>query len=304
MVNQINDEMSKSELLVVTGLSGAGKSLVIQCLEDIGFFCVDNLPPILLPKLVELMEQGNPSLQKVAIAIDLRGKELFKSLIDEIDVIKTRNDVIVDVMFLEAKTEKLISRYKESRRAHPLNQNGQMSLIDSILEEQQLLSNIRSIANYIIDTTELKPKELKERIKRHFADEKMNSFSINVTSFGFKHGIQKDADLVFDVRFLPNPYYVEDLRPMTGEDEAVYNYVMKWKETETFFEKLMDLLIFMIPGYKKEGKSQLVIAIGCTGGQHRSVALAKRIGEELNDIFDYNVYVHHRDAHIESGVKK
>ena len=172
MVNQINDEMSKSELLVVTGLSGAGKSLVIQCLEDIGFFCVDNLPPILLPKLVELMEQGNPSLQKVAIAIDLRGKELFKSLIDEIDVIKTRNDVIVDVMFLEATTEKLISRYKESRRAHPLNQNGQMSLIDSILEEQQLLSNIRSIANYIIDTTELKPKELKERIKRHFADEK------------------------------------------------------------------------------------------------------------------------------------
>ena len=207
-------------------------------------------------------------------------------------------------MFLEATTEKLISRYKESRRAHPLNQNGQMSLIDSILEEQQLLSNIRSIANYIIDTTELKPKELKERIKRHFADEKMNSFSINVTSFGFKHGIQKDADLVFDVRFLPNPYYVEDLRPMTGEDEAVYNYVMKWKETETFFEKLMDLLIFMIPGYKKEGKSQLIIAIGCTGGQHRSVALAKRIGEELNDIFDYNVYVHHRDAHIESGVKK
>ena len=304
MVNQINDEMSKSELLVVTGLSGAGKSLVIQCLEDIGFFCVDNLPPILLPKLVELMEQGNPSLQKVAIAIDLRGKELFKSLIDEIDAIKTRNDVIVDVMFLEATIEKLISRYKESRRAHPLNQNGQMSLIDSILEEQQLLSNIRSIANYIIDTTELKPKELKERIKRCFADEKMNSFSINVTSFGFKHGIQKDADLVFDVRFLPNPYYVEDLRPMTGEDEAVYNYVMKWKETETFFEKLMDLLIFMIPGYKKEGKSQLVIAIGCTGGQHRSVALAKRIGEELNDIFDYNVYVHHRDAHIESGVKK
>ena len=289
MVNQINDEMSKSELLVITGLSGAGKSLVIQCLEDIGFFCVDNLPPILLPKLVELMEQGNPSLQKVAIAIDLRGKELFKSLVDEIDAITT---------------EKLISRYKESRRAHPLNQNGQMSLIDSILEEQQLLSNIRSIANYIIDTTELKPKELKERIKRHFADEKMNSFSINVTSFGFKHGIQKDADLVFDVRFLPNPYYVEDLRPMTGEDEAVYNYVMKWKETETFFEKLMDLLIFMIPGYKKEGKSQLVIAIGCTGGQHRSVALAKRIGEELNDIFDYNVYVHHRDAHIESGVKK
>ncbi|PNZ90583.1 RNase adapter RapZ [Staphylococcus devriesei] len=304
MINQTENEMSKSELLVVTGLSGAGKSVVIQCLEDIGFFCVDNLPPILLPKFVELMEQGNPSLQKVAIAIDLRGKELFKSLVDEIDVIKSRNDVIVDVMFLEADTEKLISRYKETRRAHPLNENGQQSLIDSIVEERQLLSNIRTIANYIIDTTNIKVKDLKEKIKKKFKDESFKSFSINVTSFGFKHGIQMDADLVFDVRFLPNPYYVEDLRPMTGEDEAVYNYVMKWRETEIFFEKLMDLLSFMIPGYKKEGKSQLVIAIGCTGGQHRSVALAKRIGEELEDIFDYNVYVHHRDAHIESGVKK
>ncbi|MFC0136534.1 ATP-binding protein [Staphylococcus petrasii] len=302
--NETSEKISKSELLVVTGLSGAGKSVVIQCLEDIGFFCVDNLPPILLPKFVELMEQGNPSLQKVAIAIDLRGKELFTSLVEEIDAIKSRNDVIVDVMFLEADTEKLISRYKESRRAHPLNENGQMSLIDSILEERQLLSRIRTFANYIVDTTNLSVKELKERVKKKFKDENFKSFSINVTSFGFKHGIQMDADLVFDVRFLPNPYYVEDLRPMTGEDEAVYNYVMKWKETEIFFEKLMDLLKFMIPGYKKEGKAQLVIAIGCTGGQHRSVALAKRIGQELDEIFDYNVYVHHRDAHIESGVKK
>lgn len=302
--NETSEKISKSELLVVTGLSGAGKSVVIQCLEDIGFFCVDNLPPILLPKFVELMEQGNQSLQKVAIAIDLRGKELFTSLVEEIDAIKSRNDVIVDVMFLEADTEKLISRYKESRRAHPLNENGQMSLIDSILEERQLLSRIRTFANYIVDTTNLSVKELKERVKKKFKDENFKSFSINVTSFGFKHGIQMDADLVFDVRFLPNPYYVEDLRPMTGEDEAVYNYVMKWKETEIFFEKLMDLLKFMIPGYKKEGKAQLVIAIGCTGGQHRSVALAKRIGQELDEIFDYNVYVHHRDAHIESGVKK
>ena len=163
MTNHKENEMSKSELLVVTGLSGAGKSVVIQCLEDIGYFCVDNLPPILLPKFVELMEQGNPSLQKVAIAIDLRGKELFKSLVEEIDAIKSRNDVIVDVMFLEAETEKLISRYKESRRAHPLNENGQMSLMDSILEEKQLLSNIRTIANYIVDTTQLKTKELQRR---------------------------------------------------------------------------------------------------------------------------------------------
>lgn len=298
------NEIVKSELLVVTGMSGAGKSLVIQSLEDMGFFCVDNLPPVLLPKFVELMEQGNPSLQKVAIAIDLRGKELFKSLIKEIDIIKSRNDVIVDVMFLEAKTEKLISRYKESRRAHPLNENGQRSLIEAINEEREHLSEIRSIANFVIDTTLLKPKELKHRIAKFYLDDNFETFTINVTSFGFKHGIQMDADLVFDVRFLPNPYYVEELRPLTGLDDLVYNYVMKWKETEIFFDKLTDLLKYMIPGYKKEGKSQLVIAIGCTGGQHRSVALAKRLGEYLDEVFDYNVYVHHRDAHIESGEKK
>ncbi|MBH4861709.1 RNase adapter RapZ [Staphylococcus aureus] len=264
-------EKSKSELLVVTGLSGAGKSLVIQCLEDMGYFCVDNLPPVLLPKFVELMEQGNPSLRKVAIAIDLRGKELFNSLVAVVDKVKSESDVIIDVMFLEASTEKLISRYKETRRAHPLMEQGKKSLINAINDEREHLSQIRSIANFVIDTTKLSPKELKERIRRYYEDEEFETFTINVTSFGFKHGIQMDADLVFDVRFLPNPYYVVD---------------------------------FMIPGYKKEGKSQLVIAIGCTGGQHRSVALAERLGNYLNEVFEYNVYVHHRDAHIESGEKK
>ena len=296
-------ETIKSELLVVTGLSGAGKSVVIQSLEDIGYFCVDNLPPILLPKFVELMEQGNPSLQKVAIAIDLRGKELFKSLIQEIDQIKSNTNLIVDLIFLEASNEKLISRYKETRRAHPLNENGQRSLIESIDEERYLLNEIKSLANYTIDTSYMKPKELRKRVEDYFNRNDIDTFNISVTSFGYKHGIQMDAALVFDVRFLPNPHYVDELRPLTGEDEPVYNYVMKWKETNIFFEKLMDLLKFMIPGYKKEGKSQLVIAIGCTGGQHRSVALAKRIGADLQDSFDYNVYVHHRDAHVESGVR-
>jgi len=150
----------------------------------------------------------------------------------------------------------------------------------------------------------MKPKELRKRIGDYFNQSNYQTFNINVTSFGFKHGIPMDADLLFDVRFLPNPHYVDELRPLTGDDEAVYNYVMKWKTTNIFYEKLMDLLKFMIPGYKKEGKSQLVIAIGCTGGQHRSVALAKRISTELNENFDYNVYVRHRDAHIESGVKQ
>lgn len=303
-MNNTENEISKSELLVVTGLSGAGKSLVIQSLEDMGYFCVDNLPPVLLPKFVELMEQGNPSLHKVAIAIDLRGKELFRSLVDEIDAIKSTSDVIIDVMFLEATTEKLISRYKETRRAHPLMEQGRRSLIDAINEEREKLIQIRSMANFIIDTTKLSPKELKARIHKYYEDATFETFSINVTSFGFKHGIQMDADLVFDVRFLPNPYYIHDLRPLTGLDEPVYNYVMKWKETDIFFDKLTDLLKFMIPGYKKEGKSQLVIAIGCTGGQHRSVALAERLSKYLGEVFNYNVYVHHRDAHIESGERK
>ncbi len=192
----------------------------------------------------------------------------------------------------------------KTRRAHPLMEQGKRSLINAINDEREHLSQIRSIANFVIDTTKLSPKELKERIRRYYEDEEFETFTINVTSFGFKHGIQMDADLVFDVRFLPNPYYVVDLRPLTGLDKDVYNYVMKWKETEIFFEKLTDLLDFMIPGYKKEGKSQLVIAIGCTGGQHRSVALAERLGNYLNEVFEYNVYVHHRDAHIESGEKK
>ncbi|OHR53141.1 MULTISPECIES: RNase adapter RapZ [unclassified Staphylococcus] len=301
MQHEENEVVNKSELLVVTGMSGAGKSVVLQSLEDLGYFCVDNLPPILLPKFVELMEQGTPSLQKVAIAIDLRGREFFKSLVKEVDFLRSKNRIIVDVMFVEASEAKLILRYKETRRAHPLSDNGQNSLINSIREERQSLSEIRSFANFVIDTTDLNPKELRAKINKLFNRDDIETFSISVTSFGFKHGIQQDADLVFDVRFLPNPFYVKELRPLTGNDDAVYQYVMKWQETAIFYDKLLDLLKFMIPGYKKEGKTQLVIAIGCTGGQHRSVALAKRLAEDLNDSYDYNVYVHHRDAHIESG---
>src|SRR5699024_8517914 len=233
------------------------------------------------------------SLQKVAIAIDLRGKELFKSLIKEIDQIKSNSDIIVDMMFLEASNEKLISRYKETRRAHPLNEQGQRSLLEAIEEERNLLTEIQSLANYTIDTSSMKPKELRKRIGDYFNQSNYQTFNINVTSFGFKHGIPMDADLLFDVRFLTNPNYVDELRQLTGDDEAVYNYVMKWKTINIFYEKLMDLLKFMIPGYKKEGKSQLVIAIGCTGGQHRSVALAEHFAKQLSS--DYITHVSHRD---------
>lgn len=304
MQQEEKKEIVKSELLIVTGLSGAGKSLVIQNLEDLGYFCVDNLPPILLSKFVELMEQGNPSMQKVALGIDLRGREFFQYLVREIDKVQSRKDVIVDVLFVDAKTNKLISRYKETRRKHPLQDQSNLTLVEAINEERKLLSDIRSLANYTLDTTQLSPKALRKRVDTFFNKTNKSTFTINVSSFGFKHGIQIDADLVFDVRFLPNPYYVESLRPLTGMDESVYNYVMKWKETNIFYEKLLDLLLFMIPGYKKEGKAQLVIAIGCTGGQHRSVALAQRLAEELKQTYDYNIYVHHRDAHIESGEGK
>ncbi|UEX89733.1 RNase adapter RapZ [Staphylococcus ratti] len=303
MQQEDKNEIVKSELLVITGLSGAGKSVVIQSLEDLGYFCVDNLPPILLPKFIELMEQGNPTLQKVAIGIDLRGREFFKYLVKEIDDVLSRKNVITDVLFVDATTEKLISRYKETRRRHPLQDQNNLTLVEAISEERNLLSDIRSMANYNVDTTNLSPKELRTRVYEYFNKSNHPTFIINVQSFGFKRGIQIDADLVFDVRFLPNPYYVKSLRPLTGMNEEVYNYVMKWKETNIFYEKLLDLLLFMIPGYKKEGKSQLVIAIGCTGGQHRSVALAQRLSEDLKQHFDYDIYVHHRDAHFESGDK-
>ncbi|WP_323703026.1 RNase adapter RapZ [Mammaliicoccus sp. Dog046] len=292
----------KNELLVVTGLSGAGKSVALQALEDLGYFCVDNLPPILLQKFVDLMDQGNPSLSKVAIGIDLRGKDFFGDLRDELDYIQSEKRVIVDILFLEASDTKLISRYKETRRTHPLSEKG--SLLSAIEQEKELLSDIKGISNFVIDTTEMKPKVLRQKLIETFENDPTTTFQVRVLSFGFKHGMPIDADIVFDVRFLPNPYYVEELRPLTGLDDEVYQYVMKWKETATFYKKFSELLMFMLPGYKKEGKSQLTIAIGCTGGQHRSVALAKRLGEDIKDNFDYVVYTSHRDAHIESKKKK
>lgn len=294
-------EEKMKELVIVTGMSGAGKSVAIQCLEDLGYFCVDNLPPILLPKFVELMEGNNPSLSRVAIGIDLRGRDFFENLREEIQNIDAK-DVIVKILFIEANDNVLVTRYKETRRTHPIA-DGRTPL-EAIHEEKKLLADIRGIANEIIDTTDLKPKALRTRVIELFGQGKNNIFRINVMSFGFKHGIPIDADIVFDVRFLPNPYYIEALRPLTGMDISVYDYVMKWKETDIFYHKLMDLLKFVIPGYMREGKSQVVIAIGCTGGQHRSVALAERIGHDLKDFFDFELNTHHRDALIEGKLSE
>ncbi|MBQ5153158.1 RNase adapter RapZ [Macrococcoides caseolyticum] len=298
----MSNEDTYKRLVVVTGMSGAGKSVAIQCLEDLGYFCVDNLPPILLPKFIELMNNNTESLSRVAIGIDLRGKDFFNSLQEEIQNIINLNEVLVQVLFVEASDHILVSRYKETRRTHPLQDN--ISLIDAIQEERMLLADLRGVATHIIDTSEYKPKALRSKVIEIFGSGKDNIFTINVMSFGFKHGLPIDADIVFDVRFLPNPYYIEEMRKLTGLDPLVYDYVMKWKETEMFYQKLIDLLKFVIPGYMREGKSQVVIAIGCTGGQHRSVALSERISNELKDFFDFELHTRHRDALIEGTINE
>ncbi|TDM03692.1 RNase adapter RapZ [Macrococcus carouselicus] len=298
----MNTDEGIKKLIVVTGMSGAGKSVAIQSLEDLGYFCIDNLPPILLPKIVELMQENNDSLSKVAIGIDLRGKSFFDNLSYELQQVTNLTDIIVQILYLDAKDRVLVTRYKETRRTHPLSEGG--SPLTAIQQERQLLADLRGMATHMIDTTEMKPKALRSHIIELFNNGKDHIFKINVMSFGFKHGIPIDADLVFDVRFLPNPYYIDTLRPLTGLDSAVYDYVMKWKETTIFYNKLMDLLKFIMPGYMREGKSQVVIAIGCTGGQHRSVALAERISHDLKDFFDFELNTSHRDALIEGKLNE
>lgn len=248
------------------------------------------------------MNNNTESLSRVAIGIDLRGKDFFNSLQEEIQNIINLNEVLVQVLFVEASDHILVSRYKETRRTHPLQDN--ISLIDAIQEERKLLADLRGVATHIIDSSESKPKALRAKVIEIFGSGKDNIFTINVMSFGFKHGLPIDADIVFDVRFLPNPYYIEEMRKLTGLDPLVYDYVMKWKETEMFYQKLIDLLKFVIPGYMREGKSQVVIAIGCTGGQHRSVALSERISNELKDFFDFELHTRHRDAFIEGTINE
>ncbi len=279
-------------------MSGAGKSVGIQALEDMGYFCIDNLPPILLPKVVELMETADGHMSQVALGIDLRGKEFFESLISEIEELRDNNGIALEIIFIDASDETLVSRYKETRRAHPIDNT--LNVLDAIHVERGLLSELKGRANKIIDTSETTEKELRNLIFEHGSGENQSPFNVNIMSFGFKHGLPIDADLVFDVRFLPNPHYVDDLKPLTGLDKPVSDYVMKWKETQTFYAKLLDLLKYMLPQFMKEGKSQVVIAIGCTGGQHRSVTLAEQLAKDLAEPFDFKMKAVHRDAPVES----
>ncbi|CAH1224682.1 Nucleotide-binding protein YvcJ [Paenibacillus plantiphilus] len=285
---------AKAKLVIITGMSGAGKTIAVQSLEDLGFFCVDNLPPVLIPKFAELIEQSNGKIGKVALVIDLRGREFFTALSESLSYVKDHFTIGYEILFLDATDSVLVQRYKESRRRHPLAPEGLP--LEGIKMERRMLEDLKGWATQVIDTSSLKPVQLKERIISRFTNADLNTISINITSFGFKYGIPIDADLIYDVRFLPNPHYVDHLRPNTGQDPEVYDYVMKWPETQAFLTKLLDMLQFLIPLYRKEGKSQVVIGIGCTGGKHRSVAIAEYLSRMLGSSDTEAVRVSHRDS--------
>lgn len=277
--------------VIITGLSGAGKSQALKSMEDMGFFCIDNFPPALIPKLADLFYDSK-DIDKVALGMDLRGGQFFKDIFSALDYLK-KNKYDYEIIFLEASNEVLIKRFKETRRKHPLSDGG--TVLIGIEDERQKLTDIRRMANSIIDTTNLTASQLKQQLFEIFIEgRKFKGIIINVVSFGYKYGIPLDADLVFDVRFLPNPYYIDELRPLTGNDEKVRNYVMKWDEAKQFLNKLEDMIKFLLPFYIREGKSQLVIAIGCTGGKHRSITISNAIYELLKKR-DYSVVINHRD---------
>ncbi|MBP3037922.1 RNase adapter RapZ [Bacillaceae bacterium Marseille-Q3522] len=280
-----------TQMVIITGMSGAGKTVAIQSFEDLGFFCVDNLPPSLLPKFLELIKESENKMNKVALVMDLRGREFFDSLFKALDDLAETSWITPHVLFLDANDDTLVRRYKETRRSHPLSPSG--SPLEGIRLERQLLEELKGRAQTIYRTSTMKPRELREKILSEFSINKKSLFKVNVISFGFKHGIPIDADLVFDVRFLPNPYYVEHMRPKTGLDDEVSSYVLKWTETSIFLKKLTELLAFILPHYKREGKAQLIIAIGCTGGQHRSVTIAEYLADYFKN--DYATSVTHRD---------
>ncbi|MDO4432810.1 MAG: RNase adapter RapZ [Aerococcaceae bacterium] len=284
--------MDTLELVIITGMSGAGKTVAVQSFEDLGYYCVDNMPPSLLPTFWELLKESG-KITRIALVIDLRSREFFAELERVIASMDNTQWITTRILFLDANDQALVSRYKETRRTHPLALDGRV--FEGIKKERELLRDLRTRAQLMIDTSEISPRELRERIMTQFAKENFHSFHIEVMSFGFKYGAPIDADIVMDVRFLPNPHYIPELRPKTGLDQEVYDYVMMQSETQTFFTKFIDLIEFCLPGYKKEGKSVVTIAIGCTGGQHRSVALAERTANHLRQSH-YAVNVSHRDS--------
>ena len=280
------------KLVIVTGMSGAGKAIALKMLADVGFYCVDNLPISLVDKFVQLVSEGT-SIEKAALGLDIRSGEELGNL-DEILENWRSSNVDVQVLFLDANDAVLIKRYKETRRTHPLAGAGRLE--NGIEKEREKLAFLKREADYIIDTSMLLTRELRKELEKIFLqDARYKNMYVTVLSFGFKYGIPEDADLVFDVRFLPNPYYDEHLRPLTGQVQAVRDYVMQGGTADAFLKKLYDMIDFLLPNYINEGKNQLVIAVGCTGGKHRSVTIARALYEHLEAAGEYGIRIDHRD---------
>lgn len=280
--------------VIVTGMSGGGKRTALKMLEDAGFYCVDNLPVSLIEKFVELISMPNSEITKVALGLDVRADQSFEETTRILTELKDKGYKF-EILFMDADEDSLIKRYKETRRVHPLAVEGRVG--EGVRKERQVLETIRKNADYIIDTSNLLTRELKEELDRIFVkNEEYNSLMVTVMSFGFKHGIPAEADLVFDVRFLPNPFYIDELKHKTGNDKEVQDYVMGFDEAGIFLDKLNDMMQFLIPNYVKEGKYRLVIAIGCTGGKHRSVTLANELYRKMRDSGNYGINIYHRDV--------
>lgn len=284
--------------VIVTGMSGGGKRTALKVLEDMGFFCVDNLPVPLIQKFAELITMPNSEISKVALGLDVRADQDFNDVWEVLKQLR-ESGYVFEILFLDAGQQVLQQRYKESRRMHPLAPGGRVEV--GISKERSILEGVKDEADYVIDTSKLLTRQLKEELERIFIkNEEYNSLMINIMSFGFKNGIPVDSDLVFDVRFLPNPFYIEEMKHKTGEDQEVQDYVMGFPEARQFLDKLTDMVEFLIPNYIKEGKYQLIISIGCTGGKHRSVTLAKKMFERLRNQGSYGLNITHRD--IKHGI--
>ena len=288
-------------IVIVTGISGAGKSTALKMLEDVGYFCVDNLPVPLLPKFMEMLILPGSEYTKGALGIDIRSSQKFVQLQETLEKLREKG-VKFEILFLDASDQALIKRYKETRRSHPLAGEGRVD--KGIDEERRRLVFLKQQADYIIDTSQMLTRELRAEIHKIFVENKnYKNLYVTILSFGFKYGIPGDADLVFDVRFLPNPYYITELRPMSGNDAPVRDYVMNSETARIFLDKLTDMVQFLIPNYVAEGKNQLVIAIGCTGGKHRSVTLANALYYALEQEEGYGLKIEHRDIEKDARVK-
>ncbi|SMP45438.1 RNase adapter RapZ [Anoxynatronum buryatiense] len=280
------------KFVIITGLSGAGKSLTVKCMEDLGFYCVDNLPPVLIPRFAELCEKTRGSIDKIALVMDIRGGLFFDDLFSSLDAFRDQGHDY-EILFLDASDETLIKRYKETRRSHPLSRDGAIG--EGIRLERQKLQQLKEMAVTILDTSRLNPTQLKEELRHLYLEGgERNHFLISLITFGFKHGIPLDSDLIFDVRFLPNPFYEEELKSLTGLDQRVRSYVLDNETAVGFLEHLEQMMLFLIPNYIREGKHQLVVGIGCTGGRHRSVSIALVLASYLQQ-HGYRVILEHRD---------